>query len=209
MQFTPGQVWGLAVEADRINGGYLKEPVYARNLDVIEKQANKAMVKEWLRAGRMPSDADIEEGLAVRHYFNGLLLKQISGKINDFERQALRIAQMEEFAGNSMLEFAIVSCLPSTMRRDQERNDVARDIRESTQLTGNVGDTVQGEVEIVKCYYSQDYNKYRITAKLVDSFVDFWYNKDLAKGDRVKIKGKIKTCRGDLTTQLNYVKTIG
>jgi MoaA/NifB/PqqE/SkfB family radical SAM enzyme len=209
MQFTPGQVWGLAVEADRINGGYLKESVYARNLDVIEKQANKLMVKEWLRAGRMPSDADIEEGLAVRHYFNGFLLKQISGKINDFERQALRIAQMEEFAGNNMLEFAIVSCLPSTMRRDQERNDVARDIRDSTQLTGNVGDTVQGEVEIVKCYYSQEYNKYRITAKLVDSFVDFWYNKDLAKGDRVKLKGKIKTCRGDLTTQLNYVKITG
>ena len=209
MQFTPGQVWGLAVEADRINGGYLKEPVYAQNLDVIEKRANKVMVKEWLRAGRMPSDADIEEGLAVRHYFNGFLLKQISGKINDFERQALRIAQMEEFAGNDMLEFAIVSCLPSTMRRDQERNDVARDIRDSTQLTGAVGDTVQGEVEIVKCYYSQEYNKYRITAKLVDSFVDFWYNKDLAKGDRVKIKGKIKSCRGDLTTQLNYVKTIG
>jgi MoaA/NifB/PqqE/SkfB family radical SAM enzyme len=116
---------------------------------------------------------------------------------------------MEEFAGNNMLEFAIVSCFPSTMRRDKERNDVARDIRDSTQLTGTVGETIQGEVEIVKCFYSQEYNKYRITAKLVDSFVDFWYNKDLAKGDRVKIKGKIKTCRGDLTTQLNYVKTIG
>ena len=173
------------------------------------KQANKLMVKQWLREGHVPSDSDIEQGLEVRHYFNGFLLKQISGKINDFERQALRIAQMEEFAGNNMLEFAIVSCLPSTMRRDKETNDVSRAVRESTQLTGAVGDTVQGEVEVVKCFYSQEYNKYRITAKLVDSFVDFWYNKDLAKGDRVKIKGKIKTCRGDLTTQLNYVKTIG
>ena len=211
MQFTPGQVWGLAVEADRINDGYVKESVYVyeNQCQKMIKQANKLMVKQWLREGHVPSDADVEAGLAVRHYFNGFLLKQISGKINDFERQALRIAQMEEFEGNHMLEFAIVSCLPSTMRRDKERNDVARDIRDSTQLTGNVGDTVQGEVEIVKCYYSQEYNKYRITAKLVDSFVDFWYNKDLAKGDRVKIKGKIKSCRGDLTTQLNYVKITG
>ena len=45
--FTADQVWGAAVAADRINGGYLKEPVYARNLDVIEKQANKQMVKDW------------------------------------------------------------------------------------------------------------------------------------------------------------------
>ena len=206
MQFTPRQVWGLAVEADRINGGYCKVDVYAHTLDVVQKQANKSMVKQWLRQGRVPSQADAEEGLRVRHYFNGFLLKQISGKINEFEQQALRIAQMEEFAGNHMLEFAIVSCLPSTMRRDQEANNVARDIRESTQLVGAVGDTVQGQVEIVKCFYSIAYNKYRITAKLVDSFVDFWYNKDLAKGDRVEIRGKIKTCRGDNTTQLNYVK---
>ena len=211
MQFTPGQVWGLAVEADRINSGYIKEDVYVYENECrkLIKQANKLMVKQWLREGHVPSDSDTEQGLAVRHYFNGFLLKQISGKINDFERQALRIAQMEEFAGNNMLEFAIVSCLPSTMRRDKETNDVSRAVRESTQLTGAVGDTVQGEVEVVKCFYSQEYNKYRITAKLVDSFVDFWYNKDLAKGDRVKIKGKIKTCRGDLTTQLNYVKMTG
>lgn len=210
MQFTPGHVWGLAVEADRINQGYVKEDVYVLEGGCRKRitQANKLMVKQWLREGHVPGDSDMEAGLQVRHYFNGFLLKQISGKINDFERQALRIAQMEEFAGNNMLEFAIVSCLPSTMRRDQEHNDVTRAVRESTQLTGAVGQMVEGEVEIVNSRYSQEYNKYRVTAKLVDSFVDFWYNKDLTKGDRVTIRGKIKTCRADYTTQLNYVKKI-
>ena len=207
--FTADQVWGLAVEADRINGGYTKDAVWGQSdsgESKLLKQANKVMVKQWLRDNRQPSAEDVEQGREIRNYFNGFLLKQISGKINDFEQQALRIAQMDEFTGKNLLEFAIASCLPSTMRRDQERNDLAREVRHSTQLTGAVGDKIQGEIEIVKCYYSKDYDKYRVTAKLVDSFVDFWYNSNLNAGDRVSIKAKIKSVRGDNTTQLNFVK---
>jgi uncharacterized protein YggL (DUF469 family) len=208
MQFTADYVWALAVEADRINGGYLKEEQWqeVEGQTVKTMEANKKMVKAWLMAQKPVSEADIEQGRVVRHYFNGFLLKQISGKINDFEQQALRIAQMDEFTGRNLLEFAIVSCLPSTMRRDQERKDTVREILASTQLQGNVGDKVQGEIEVVRSYYSQEYNKYRITAKLVDSFVDFWYNSAMDAGSRVKIKAKIKSVRGDKTTQLNFVK---
>ena len=210
MNFTAEQVWALAVAADRINGGYFKEDQWNTNSKAHfkSKEANKSMVKRWLRDG-MTSEAtqeDLEQGRAVRHFFNGFLLKELSGKINSFERQALRIAQMDEFTGRNMLEFAIVSCLPSAMLREQSRKELASDIRNSTQLTGSVGDRIEGEVEIIKCFYSQDYNKFRITARLVDSFVDFWYNTSMEAGSRVKIRGKIKTCRSDFTTQLNYVK---
>ena len=208
--FTADQVWGLAVAADRINGGYFKEDVYVMENECrkMTKQANKLMVKAWLRIGAFSeaTTEDIEKGREIRNYFNGFLLKQISGKINDFEQQALKIAQMDEFTGKNMLEFAIVSCLPSVMLRDQSKNELAREVRNSTQLQGNPGDKIQGEIEIVKCYYSQEYNKYRITAKLVDSFVDFWYNTNMDAGDRVSIKAKIKSVRGDNTTQLNFVK---
>ena len=208
--FTADQVWGLAVAADRINGGYFKEDVYVMENECRKRvtQANKLMLKEWIRTGAFTeaTEADIEKGREIRNYFNGFLLKQISGKINEFEQQALRIAQMDEFTNRNLLEFAIVSCLPSVMIRDQSRNELAREVRHSTQLTGNVGDKIQGEIEVVKCYYSKDYDKYRVTAKLVDSFVDFWYNSNLNAGDRVTIKGKIKSVRGDNTTQLNFVK---
>ena len=213
MQFTADHVWALAVIADRINEGYVNEAVWGYS-DAGEskllKEANKVMVKKWLRENTVtPTEADIEQGRTVRHYFNGFLLKELSGKINDFERQALKIAQMDEFTGRNMLEFAIISCLPNTMRNDQNRNDTARAIRESTQLVGAVGDVVQGEFEVIRCYYNQNYNKYRITAKLVDSFVDFWYNKNMEQGALVKLKGKIKSVRSDNTTQLNYVKQVG
>ena len=210
MEFTADQVWGLAVAADRINGGYFKEDVYVLENECQKRitQANKQMVKTWLREGAVTEATaeDIEKGREIRNYFNGFLLKQIAGKINDFEQQALRIAQMDEFTGKNMLEFAIVSCLPSVMLRDQSRNELARVVRQSTQLSGAVGDKIQGEIEVVKCYYSQEYNKYRITAKLVDSFVDFWYSANMASGDRISIKAKIKSVRSDKTTQLNYVK---
>ena len=208
--FTAEQVWGLAVEADRINDGYLKEDLWdAAEAGVRIKTANKVLVKQWLREERQPSVEDVEKGREIRHYFNGFLLKQISGKINDFERQALRIAQIDEFTSKNLLEFAIVSCLPSTQRRDVDKNALAAEVRNSTQLTGQVGDKIQGEIEIVKSYYSQEYNKFRITAKLVDSFVDFWYNTSMDTGSRVSIKAKIKSVRGDNTTQLNFVKRIG
>ena len=212
--FTADQVWGLAVAADRVNEGYFKEPVWSTPEDgtppKVVKDANKLLVKQWLRTNNFTAatEADIEKGREIRNYFNGFLLKQISGKINEFEQQALRIAQMDEFTGKNMLEFAIVSCLPSVMLRDQSRNELAREVRNSTQLQGQVGDKIQGEIEVVKCYYSQEYNKYRITAKLVDSFVDFWYNTNMDAGDRVSIKGKIKSVRGDNTTQLNFVKRV-
>jgi hypothetical protein len=208
--FTADQVWGLAVAADRINGGYFKEDVYVMENDCQKRitQANKLMVKQWLREGAFTeaTAGDIEKGREIRNYFNGFLLKQIAGKINEFEQQALRIAQMDEFTNRNMLEFAIVSCLPSVMLRDQSKNELAREVRNSTQLQGNPGDKIQGEIEVVKCYYSQEYNKYRITAKLVDSFVDFWYNSAMEQGSRVSIKAKIKSVRGDNTTQLNFVK---
>ena len=208
--FTADQVWGLAVAADRINGGYFKEDVYVLENECQKRvtQANKLMVKQWLREGAFTeaTQADVEKGREVRNYFNGFLLKQISGKINDFEQQALRIAQMDEFTGKNMLEFAIVSCLPGVMLRDQIRNELAREVRASTQVQGAVGDKIQGEIEVVKCYYSKDYDKFRVTAKLVDSFVDFWYNSNLEAGQKLTIKAKIKSVRGDNTTQLNFVK---
>jgi hypothetical protein len=175
---------------------------------VLVKDANKLLVKHWLRTNNftVATTEDIAKGQEIRNYFNGFLLKQISGKINEFEQQALRIAQMDEFTGKNMLEFAIVSCLPSVMIRDQSRNELAREVRGSTQLQGAVGDKIQGEIEVVKSYYSKDYNKYRITAKLVDSFVDFWYNSNLEAGQKLSIKAKIKSVRGDNTTQLNFVK---
>ena len=206
--FTADHVWGLAVAADRINGGYLKADVYAENLDVVQKQANKTMVKGWLRNGQNPATAaDVERGREIRNYFNGYLLKQISGKINDFESTALRIAQMDQFTTRNMLEFAVVSCLPSVMLRDQQRKELKTAISSSTQLAGSVGDKITGEIDVFRCDYQQNYDKFIVQARMGDSYVSFWFSSRI--DGAVTIRAKIKEQRGDNTTALHFVKIIG
>jgi len=206
--FTADHVWGLAVAADRINGGYVKADVYAENLDVVQKQANKTMVKAWLRNGQNPATAaDVERGREVRNYFKGYLLKQISGKINDFESTALGIAQLDEFHNKQMLEFAVVSCLPSVMLRDQSRKELKNAISSSVQLEGDVGDKITGEIEVFRCDYQQTYDKFIVQARMGDSYVSFWFSSRL--DGAMTIRAKIKEQRGDNTTALNFVKIIG
>jgi hypothetical protein len=210
MEFTADQVWGLAVRADTLNDGYIKEAVWEvsdSGEDRKVKDPNKVLVKEWLRTGAQPTEAEIVQGREIRNSFNGLTLKAITGKISDFERTALRVAQMDEFTGRNMLEFAIISCLPATARREQGRTELKRELFASEQLSGAVGDVIVGDITVLKSYYSNDYNKFKITARMGESFIDFWHVAELA--GEVRIKGKIKAQRGDKTTQLNYVKKVG
>lgn len=204
MNYSADQVWGLAVRADTVNSGYCKEDVWHRTSPIVEKTANKKLVKAWLIENRQPTDAEIAHGREIRHYFNGFLLREISGQINDFERQALRIAQRDEFTGRDLLEFAVVSCLPNTRRTDQSRQELKREIYFSSQLTGAVGDTVVGDITVVSNRYSREYGRHKITARMGESFVDFWYKEALS--GELRIRAKIKDFRSDNTTALNYVK---
>ena len=213
MQFTADQVWGLAVRADTINDGYCKEPVYAAtathgiDYNTVIKQPNKVLVKRWLMENLQPTAEEIELGQKYRSYFNTFTLKALTGKINDFEQTALKIAQKDEFTGRDMLDFAVISCLPSVARRDQARTDEKREIYQSEQLPGAVGDEVVVDITVIRTRYNPEYAKYKIVARAGESFIDFWY-KSALEGD-LRVKGKIKTQRGDKTTQLNYVKRVG
>jgi len=208
MEFTADQVWGLAVRADITNGGYFKEDQwdYSQPEPVLVHRANKFLVKEWLRENREPNEQEIVKGQEYRRYFNGFTLKAIMGKITDFERQALRIAQMDEFTGRHLLEFAIISCLPSAARKDQQQQELKRELYASEQLLGDVGDAIVGDVTVIDSRYNPNYNKFRINARMGEAFIDFWYTRSL-EGD-VRIKGKIKALRADKSTQLNYVKVL-
>jgi hypothetical protein len=209
MNFTADQVWGLAVRADILNSGYVKEAQwdYEQPDPVLVKEANKKLVKQWLIENLEPTAAEIAQGQEYRRYFNSFTLRAIAGKLNDFETQALKIAQMDQFTGRNLLEFAVVSCLPSVARRDQQRTELRREIYASEQLQGAIGDQVVGDVTVIKTRYSQEYGKFKIDARMGESFVDFWFGKELA--GELRIKGKIKALRGNKTTALNYVKIIG
>lgn len=212
MTFTADQVWGLAVAADRINGGYFKEAYWERAAPKYEavkiKEANKVMVKQWLAANdfSVMTDEDVEKGRECRNHIKGLLLKTLSGKISSFEKTALSISQMDTFTGSNLQEFSIISCLPAAMRREQDYIAHKRELLASVPLTGKVGDPVQGEIRVSSCTFDENYNRYRVTGMMGESFVNFWYKAEL-KGTQT-IKGKIRELRDDNATQLHYVKII-
>ena len=209
MKFTAEQVWACAAAAQRINGGYFKEPVYAKTLDVVEKEANKALVKEWLRSGNFSqiTAADTAEGIRARNHFKSYTLLAIAGRLNEFQTTAMQLAAKEEFTGRDIYEFAVISCLPSVSVRDAANAELKREIYTSEQLQGSEGDRIQGEVTVINTRFNSDYNRYKVRGRMGESFVDFWFGSSLE--GTIKIRAKIKSQRGDKTTALNYVKILG
>jgi hypothetical protein len=119
----------------------------------------------------------------------------------------MKLAAKEEFTGRDIYDFAVISCLPSVAVRDASNSELRREIYTSEQLQGAVGDTVVGDITVLTARFSPEYAKHKITARMGESFVDFWFGKELT--GELRIKGKIKVQRGNKTTQLNYVKISG
>jgi hypothetical protein len=210
MIFTADQVWGCAAAAQRINEGYFKEDQWdTAEAGVKIKTANKSLVKNWLARGdySLVTAADIAAGQTARNHFKSYTLLAIAGRLNEFQQTAMKLAAKEEFTGRDIYDFAVISCLPSVAVRDASNSELRREIYTSEQLQGAVGDTVVGDITVISARFNPDYNKHKITARMGESFVDFWFGKELT--GELRIKGKIKVQRGNKTTQLNYVKISG
>ena len=209
MQFTAEQVWACAAAAQRINGDYLKEDQRDHHTGLVVKTANKLLVKDWLRTNNYSqvTAADILAGQTARNHFKSYTLLAIAGRLNEFQTTAMQLAAKEEFTGRDMYDFAVISCLPSVAVRDAANSELRREIYTSEQLQGAVGDTIVGDITVINTRFNSDYNRYKITARMGESFVDFWLGQEL-KGE-LRIKGKVKVQRGNKTTQLNYVKVLG
>ena len=209
MKFTAEQVWACAAAAQRINGDYLKEDQRDHHTGLVVKTANKLLVKDWLRTNDYSkvTAADILAGQTARNHFKSYTLLAIAGRLNEFQETAMKLAAKEEFTGRDMYDFAVISCLPSVAVRDAANSELKREIYTSEQLQGVVGDTVVGDITVISARFNPDYAKHKITARMGESFVDFWFGKELE--GTIRVKGKIKTQRGNKTTQLNYVKIVG
>jgi hypothetical protein len=210
MEFTADQVWACAAAADRINEGYVKVDQWMLNATppFLAKKANKSLVKEWLRTNSFTevTDSDYAAGRVARDHFKTYTLLALTGKMNEFQQTALKIATKDVFTGRDMYDFAVISCLPDVARRDQQQTDLKREIYHSEQLLGSIGDQITGDITVVSSRFKPEYNKFRISARMGDSFVDFWHTENI--NGEVRIKGKIKALREDKTAQLNYVKLL-
>jgi len=211
MQFTAEQIFTLAATAHRINSGYFKDSQWSSDGQCMIREANKQMIKRWVREGYCgeETDEDRSAGQLVRDHFRAYMFLAIAGQLNDFQQQAYRLSQKESFTARDSLELAIVSCLPLIRERDLSRKEFMQQLRNSPQLRGAKGDRVEGEFVVTGTRYNLNFNKYKVSGKMGGSFVDFWFGEAPAVGSAMQIRGKIKAQCEDNSTQLNYVKIIG
>jgi hypothetical protein len=209
---TADQVWAFAATADRINDGqYVKEDQRSSDGQCVIREANKSMLRRWLREGYCGEDTaeDRELGAAARTWHRGqLLMTALKRPLTDFENTLNRAVGMDEFALEvHQLEIATIA---SQIR--SYRTGLAHEQRmwgTDTSPVAPVGNKVEFQVEVIKSVYSQNYNTNYIRAVTVDTrkVVMFTYREGMDPGTMLTIKGTVKAHREDCT-QLNRVKVL-
>jgi hypothetical protein len=209
---TAEQVWAFAVTADRINDGqYVKEDQRSTDGQCVIREANKHMLRRWLREDYCGEDTaeDREQGLAARAWHRGqLLMTALKRPLSGFEETLNRVVGLDEFALEiNQLEIAIVASQIRTYR-----TGVAHEKRmwgTDTSPMAAVGTKVECQVEVVKSVYGQNYNTNYIRAVTVDTrkVVMFTYREGMDPGTVLTIQGTVKAHREDCT-QLNRVKVL-
>lgn len=209
---TADQVWTFAATADRINDGqYIKEDQRSSDGQCVIREANKAMIKRWLREGYCGEDtaADRELGAAARAWHRGqLLMTALKRPLTGFEDTLNRAVGLDEFALEiHQLEIATIA---SQIR--SYRTGLAHEQRmwgTDTSPVAPVGTKVEFQVEVIKSVYSQNYNTNYIRAVTLDTrkVVMFTYREGMDPDTVITIRGTVKAHRDDCT-QLNRVKVL-
>jgi hypothetical protein len=216
--FKSEDVWSAAAAATRINGGYLKEPVFtsAQNEDgdlvtIQTKDANKALVRKLLEGVQGWTEEDVAVGAEARAYWQAQLMKLVGGTANDFEQTAINLANKETVENN--YDLAVISSLIASAQRGKAReqlNETKSNLDSKHQ--GTVGDhLVLRNAEVIATGPLADFGKYRVDAKLDGNLYTWWSSKTYAAGSQISVKGKVKGHTKDratntAVTQLNYVK---
>ena len=217
LSYPTEKVFAAACAALRINeGGYLKEDVLSYdNEDVItvKKMANKTLVRQLLKGNitfGTITEADHEQGVMVRRYYQGFSFKILAGKrLNDFDHGAMTAANSETVT--NFLETGIIAYLPVGYVRYKSWNTTNQRLVDARGFLGHVNEKFNIEIEVVKSYYNREWNTYYITGLTDDNkAVNFSYREDIAAGKRITVSGRVKNTRNvDYeVTQLTRVRVL-
>ena len=158
---------------------------------------------------------DYEVADNIISYYQGLMLKAMGATINEFEQKVLNLVKAEKIAAN---EFGIVASLPKSYFRSVERDRIEaeqRALSDDSQYVGKVGETVNLNIEILRCNYIQKLNCHVVNARAdTDLTVFFTSNADaFTDVKNCRVKGRIKrhqtsNYHGGKETVFNYVKVL-
>lgn len=194
----------------------------------IVKQANKHLMQYSMTDMQVPVtisypkanyyfdiEAD-EEDYAVADemisYYSGLMLKAISGKINEFEERVLGLIKSGTV---SVKDFGIIASLPKSYFRSLERDEVEekqRQLSDTSEFIGQIGHTVDLIIRVLRCNYIQKLSCYVVNAVHNGNLVVFFTSTgEFENIDSVRVRARVKrhqtsSYHGGKETVLNYVK---
>jgi hypothetical protein len=196
-------VWGAACQAQRLNQGYIKV-----SEDAPAGQTNRNLVMQFIADPTQITPEDIEQGKQARKFFQAFTFKILKGiKLSDFDNTAMLIANRDTIDTN--FDIAILTSLPSSYERGIKRQTVDQRIAFAKGgLIGRVTEKVSTSIEVLKSFYSQQWNTNYVTGITSDDQVLFFaFKQPLEVGKQFNIFGTVKAHR-DNVTQLNRVKIL-
>jgi len=209
INFPTDDVFAAACAAFRINGAYLKDTVFDLKGEVVSYSNRTTLVRLLSENVDKITDEDRTQGKLVRQYYKGLTFKILGDKyVSDFDRTAIECASLEKIEGH--LQVSVIASLPKCYIASKQRDNAEIKLLNATvEHIGKIGDKVTLTIEVLRSIYSRNYNRYYITAITDDNkTVFFSYSKAAKIGDKMKIKGTVKSHRDTACTQLNRVKVI-
>ena len=209
LNYNADDVWGAAVQAQRINGSYVKLTMISESDPTLTKLSNRMIVEKLLADPFTITDEDREQGKKVRAFFQAYTFKILQGKaLNEFNNTAMLISNRDVIT--STYDVAVIASLPSSYERGVKQQTVDQRINFAQGgYVGTIGDKVNLTVEVVKRIWSEKWMTSFVTGITPeDQVVFFAFKHELEIGKTISIQGTVKGQREPNTTQLNRVKVI-
>ena len=209
LNYNADDVWGAAVQAQRINGSYVKLTMISESDPALTKLSNRMIVEKLLADPFTITDEDREQGKKVRAFFQAYTFKILQGKaLNEFNNTAMLISNRDVIT--STYDVAVIASLPSSYERGVKQQTVDQRINFAQGgYVGTIGDKVNLTVEVVKRIWSEKWMTSFVTGITPeDQVVFFAFKHELEIGKTISIQGTVKGQREPNTTQLNRVKVI-
>jgi hypothetical protein len=210
-------VWGAACHAQRINGAYVKEdhwewPSETATAMQLKRKSNRNIMMEALENPFMITDEDRAAGAeCLKFISNDMTFRALQNKLTDFDRSVMKITAVTDrfFPQSHRLELATVACLPNSYQRAMKRIEEQDRLNQTTgAYIGTVGTRITVNIEVVRCMFSQKWNRWYASGITESNEQVFFANREnYTPGTRLTVQGTVKAHR-DGQTQLSRVRML-
>ena len=210
----------MAVAAQRINGGYVKDTRRFSEVENKTQFANKEIVKfayasidnpvpnDYVRP--VPTEEDYIQVAEIQKWMRRYVMLGLAD-LDDFKRDMINAVSTDVVPVNNLGRVAFI---PEFVKRDKHETGLTKEIRieyrNSTYL-GKEKDMVEGVAKILDKRYSAQWESFNYVAVLDGNLVSFMNKSEFNIGDMKRIKAKVKAQGKNKLfsaneTRLNYAR---